>query len=122
RRALVGGVADEEMLEPVRRLTREARLGGADEGLRRACLQVCVDGGAGTRGDEGDNRAAVEDLALDRAPFQRCACAGLERVEACAEECVEARRQGERIEVGEQAPAALVGPEGALVTGPRAGP
>ena len=104
------------MLEPVRRLTREARLGGPDEVLRRECLEVGVDGGAGSWVDEGDDRAAVEDLALDRAPFQGCACAGLERVEACAEECVEARRQGERIEVAEQARAAVIRPEGALVT------
>ena len=116
RGALVGGVADEEMLEPVRRLTREARLGGPDEVLRRECLEVGVDGGAGSWVDEGDDRAAVEDLALDRAPFERCACAGLERVEARAEECVEARRQGERVEVAEQARAAVIRPEDALVT------
>ena len=116
RGRLVGGVPDEEVLEAERRLTREARLGGADEVLRREGLEARLHGARARRVDEGSTTAPRWKTSPSIEPRSSVARApGSSRVEARAEERVEARRQGERVEVALKGADAVLEEQGALV-------
>ena len=115
RGRVVGGVPDEDVLEAEGRLAREARLGGADEVLGGEGLEARLHRRARGGLRELDDGATVEDLALDRATLERGACLGLEPVEARAEERVQARREGERVEVALEGADAVLHAQHALV-------
>ena len=112
---MVGGIPHEEVLEAEGGLAGEARLGGADEVLAGEGLEARLHRPARGGLRELDDGAPVEDLALDRATLERGAGLGLEPVEARAEERVQARREGERVEVALEGADALLQEQRALV-------
>ena len=90
RQCVVGGVADQQVAEAEAVLAGELGLVGPDQLLAHERGQARSHLGLG-RGERLDG-AAVEDLALDRAPLEHAALGRLELIQACSEQ----RLQGGR--------------------------
>ena len=95
RQRLVGGVADQQVPEPERVVIGKERRARPDELLANEAEQTR--GHVGVVGREGRDRAAVEDLSLDRAPLERGPLGGRELVEPRREERLDRPRHRHRI-------------------------
>ena len=90
---VVRGVADEQVAEPEAVLARELSLVGLDQALADERGEVRPHLGVVT--PEGLHGATMEDLAFDRCVLEHASLGGLELVEACGEECLQRRRDGD---------------------------
>src|SRR5262249_54767719 len=94
RGRVIGGVADEHMLEAERRLADETCSSGTDEILARERCELRWNHEPGLGSGELSDRAAVKNLSLDRPALEHRPRSRLELVETRTEQRLQAVRQG----------------------------